>query len=1035
MKLKKFEQKDRYGNMFSIEFDTSIPEMSTIPDHPGDPKGPDTVPAWLTPGEFVMNAEAVRMFEPQIEQMNNAGRAIQAEQGGTIPEYAAEGTKVSLPKSRPERPEIPAVDPQQLYKMLRARNFTDNAARGIIANFSAESNLKPDARQLGGGPGMGLAQWESGGRFDTDPLNLVDFSHKRGTNWADPETQLDFMLAEMDNSDEYGGVRDAINAAESPAAAAKMFLEGYEKANPKHKTYPASMENRMQFASNFQPAQEEPTMLASLMSMFGTKEAQAETVPAMDQASIPQPDININSATPVLTAMTGKTMPITSTIADMLSAARTQYKAPGGLVDDPEADAIQQLTELAQQATATQGSYIGDEVLEEGGADYDAARHAEEIRMRREMAQQAEDSAQANEFAMSAPPVIDNLGPDTTVPSTVIDNVGPDTTVPAMEAAPPVFNKYDTNKDGKVDTAEALAAKEMLEAQSKLIPNLGGSGVIIDSPEDVLQAAKINAETANNQIDITASTGSAADTIAAKKAAEDAQAKVNNIINNQQAGEANANAQAAASSADDAKTLAQKAQDKADNLKAAGLTERAAAAQVEANALAAKIPQAEADAVAAQAESDTLYNEAGVSTAEVANVDNVGDKAGTSSATNNQKSEVLAAITKNIASINDGSADGKTESDAKTAVTDAGADGNDKVNKAESFLSGIFGDLFDTGELKRMAILYAGSRLMGASHGGSLNWAAKSYLTRVDAKSAAHAATVKELITGGKHTPKSINLFKKTKDYSVLVPKGVVASPTGTKEMWYSPEGRRIQAEKYKIGKDSYIWSDDGGKTAIPSSWHQQASRVPKTDEYNDRIKSEVPSIKNVIEEVATRIDVTPGDSARGIKRTQKTAIDPADGAMEVARWAAKNGIDVASASGYAKMAYQMAVEQSGGPNKTQPESLLPYLNQLKLQQDTGQSALFQVTKEDGKAVDMDAVKVEVLSNNILRLYGLEGNISDGRNRDAVNQFWTGAAEIWNNRVNENPDIVGIYQEKAGSNGTPFYAYAQEQLNLAMRNG
>ena len=396
---------------------------------------------------------------------------------------------------------------------------------------------------------------------------------------------------------------------------------------------------------------------------------------------------------------------------------------------------------------------------------------------------------------------------------------------------------------------------------------------------------------------------------------------------------------------------------------------------------------------------------------------------------------MLAAITKNIASINDGSADGKTESDAKTAVTDAGADGNDKVNKAESFLSGIFGDLFDTGELKRMAILYAGSRLMGASHGGSLNWAAKSYLTRVDAKSAAHAATVKELITGDKHTPKSINLFKKTKDYSVLVPKGVVASPTGTKEMWYSPEGRRIQAEKYKIGKDSYIWSDDGGKTAIPSSWHQQASRVPKTDEYNDRIKSEVPLIKNVIEEVATRIDVTPGDSARGIKRTQKTAIDPANGAMEVARWAAKNGIDVASASGYAKMAYQMAVEQSGGPNKTQPESLLPYLNQLKLRQDTGQHALFQVTKEDGKVVDMDAVKVEVLSNNILRLYGLEGNISDGINRDTVNRFWTGAAEIWNNRVNENPDIVGIYQEKAGSNGTPFYAYAQEQLNLAMRNG
>ena len=99
MKLKSFTQKDRYGNMTSYDFYESddnmgVPEMQSIPKHPGGPKGTDTVPAWLTPGEFVMNAEATRMFEPQIEQMNNAGRAVQAQQGGTIPEYAANGKQV-----------------------------------------------------------------------------------------------------------------------------------------------------------------------------------------------------------------------------------------------------------------------------------------------------------------------------------------------------------------------------------------------------------------------------------------------------------------------------------------------------------------------------------------------------------------------------------------------------------------------------------------------------------------------------------------------------------------------------------------------------------------------------------------------------------------------------------------------------------------------------------------------------------------------------------------------------------------------------
>lgn len=108
MKLKSLSQKDRYGNMFSVEFfepDTTIPMMMVIPDmpdgfngadtdnHPGDPKGTDTVPAWLTPGENVVNAEASRIpgNQEKIDQMNEEGRQIQKSQGGPIPTYESEG--------------------------------------------------------------------------------------------------------------------------------------------------------------------------------------------------------------------------------------------------------------------------------------------------------------------------------------------------------------------------------------------------------------------------------------------------------------------------------------------------------------------------------------------------------------------------------------------------------------------------------------------------------------------------------------------------------------------------------------------------------------------------------------------------------------------------------------------------------------------------------------------------------------------------------------------------------------------------------
>jgi len=99
MQIKKFAQSDRYGNSLSIEFEVppiqnEIPKFEDYFNHPGKPIGTDTVPAWLTPGERVMNAEAERMYGPQLEAMNEQGRSIQRAQGGTIPEYAACGGKV-----------------------------------------------------------------------------------------------------------------------------------------------------------------------------------------------------------------------------------------------------------------------------------------------------------------------------------------------------------------------------------------------------------------------------------------------------------------------------------------------------------------------------------------------------------------------------------------------------------------------------------------------------------------------------------------------------------------------------------------------------------------------------------------------------------------------------------------------------------------------------------------------------------------------------------------------------------------------------
>ncbi len=69
-----------YGAPYSIE--TTVPKrlanggevyLAGGDQVPGGPKGTDTVPAWLTPGEFVVNAQATKENLPLLRQINNGG--------------------------------------------------------------------------------------------------------------------------------------------------------------------------------------------------------------------------------------------------------------------------------------------------------------------------------------------------------------------------------------------------------------------------------------------------------------------------------------------------------------------------------------------------------------------------------------------------------------------------------------------------------------------------------------------------------------------------------------------------------------------------------------------------------------------------------------------------------------------------------------------------------------------------------------------------------------------------------------------------
>lgn len=78
------------ARVVSDNLDTSK-ETKTI--HPGSPKGTDTVPAWLTPGEFVVNSQAAAENYKQLEEINNSRAAddtTKMAEGGRV-EYLSFG--------------------------------------------------------------------------------------------------------------------------------------------------------------------------------------------------------------------------------------------------------------------------------------------------------------------------------------------------------------------------------------------------------------------------------------------------------------------------------------------------------------------------------------------------------------------------------------------------------------------------------------------------------------------------------------------------------------------------------------------------------------------------------------------------------------------------------------------------------------------------------------------------------------------------------------------------------------------------------
>jgi len=113
-----------------------------------------------------------------------------------------------------------------LYFMDAGRGLTAIQSAGIVGNLIQESGVNPRSNQAGG-PGMGIAQWSEGGRWEA--LKKWVAENNKGDIYS-LGAQLDFLWHEMEDVAPWNETLPAIKDDTTVEQSTTTFEEKFEKA-------------------------------------------------------------------------------------------------------------------------------------------------------------------------------------------------------------------------------------------------------------------------------------------------------------------------------------------------------------------------------------------------------------------------------------------------------------------------------------------------------------------------------------------------------------------------------------------------------------------------------------------------------------------------------------------------------------------------------------------------------------------------------------------------------------------------------------
>lgn len=147
--------------------------------------------------------------------LSHGAKILRAPSAATAPAQAGATTGVGAPSATRQG----RMDQAMTY--FQAQGWTRAQAAGIVANLDAESRMEANIRQIGGGPGYGLAQWEGPRQADFAAWAGHDI---RASTF---EEQLAFVQHELTGSESAAGRRLA--QATSAGDAGAIICRYYER--------------------------------------------------------------------------------------------------------------------------------------------------------------------------------------------------------------------------------------------------------------------------------------------------------------------------------------------------------------------------------------------------------------------------------------------------------------------------------------------------------------------------------------------------------------------------------------------------------------------------------------------------------------------------------------------------------------------------------------------------------------------------------------------------------------------------------------